>query len=119
MGILSTVYTSQTLGGLMATSLISGRVSEECKERAAFYIRRAGLTASDVIRIVWENIAATGEVPQPVQKRPMTEEELLAEADKSETMRRFYALRNATPRSEFLENLTPEGLKEELANRDI
>lgn len=103
----------------MATSLVSGRVSEECKERAAFFIRRAGLTASDVIRIVWENIAATGEVPRPVERTMTEHEALLAEVDKGETMQRYYKLLAATPRSEFLENLTPEGLKEELANRDI
>lgn len=102
-------------GRAMASVLVAGRVSEECKERADFYIRRAGLTASEVIRIVWENIARTGEVPRAVE--PVHDED--AEMEESPLMRRYYELRAATPRCEFLENLTPEGLKEELSNRDI
>ena len=54
----------------MASVLVAGRVSEECKERADYYIRRAGLTASEVIRIVWENIARTGEVPHAIEPNP-------------------------------------------------
>ena len=99
----------------MASVLVAGRVSEECKERADFYIHRAGLTASEVIRIVWENIARTGEVPHAVEPAHGEGSEL----EESPLMRRYYELRAATPRCEFLENLTPEGLKEELSNRDI
>ena len=99
----------------MASVLVAGRVSEECKERADFYIRRAGLTASEVIRIVWENIARTGEVPRAVG----SVRDAGGELEESPLMRRYYELRAATPHCEFLENLTPEGLKEELSNRDI
>lgn len=117
MGTLSTVNASSTIGSLMATSLVSGRVSEECRERAAFFIRRAGLTTSDVIRIVWENIAKTGEVPKPVEESAAGDQSL--ETVDNPLMRRFLELRATTPSSDFLRNLTPEGLKEELASRDI
>lgn len=115
MGILLTDNGLLIRGRAMASVLVAGRVSEECKERADFYIRRAGLTASEVIRIVWENIARTGEVPRAVES--VHDED--AETEESPLMRRYYELRAATPRCEFLENLTPEGLKEELSDRDI
>lgn len=93
----------------MPTALVAGRVEIEKKERADYYIRRAGLTTSDVIRIVWTNIADTGEIPQ-----------LAAEYDSSNTPSladRMRTLRKKTPHSEFLEHLTPEDLKRELENR--
>ena len=115
MGMLLTDNGLLTKGRVVASVMVAGRVSEECKERADFYIRRAGLTASEVIRIVWENIARTGEVPHAVE--PNLDED--AKVEESPLMRRYYELRATTPRCEFLENLTPEGLKEELSNRDI
>lgn len=47
----------------METVVISGRVDAAVKEKASIYIKRAGQTAADVVKTVWENIAATGEVP--------------------------------------------------------
>lgn len=49
--------------GNMATAIVSGRVEENVKRIAEIYIRRSGLTATDVIANVWGHIAATGEVP--------------------------------------------------------
>ena len=94
-------------GPPVATSLIAGRVDEETKERADFFIRRAGLKQSDVIRIVWGNIARTGEVPRPSD----------AETPHDTLVSRFKELRAKTPRSAHLEDLSPEKLKEELSNR--
>ncbi len=91
----------------MPTSLVSGRVNSEDKQRADIYIRRAGLTTSDVIKTVWSNIANTGEIPKPVQ----TPCNIESATD------RLIQLRAKIPRSEFLENLTPEGLKEELKGK--
>lgn len=51
----------------MATVVISGRVDEDVRSRAQRFLERAGVTAADVIKNVWESIAATGEVPQPVE----------------------------------------------------
>ena len=47
----------------MATAVVSGRVDEQVKARAEAFIRAAGLSTGDVIRVVWEHIARTGEVP--------------------------------------------------------
>lgn len=92
----------------MAGTLVAGRVDENTKQKADVFIRRAGMTTSDVIRVVWHRIAETGEVPKPEGSRvaPGTLTDQLA------------ALRATTPSSEFLENLTPDGLKEELGNRE-
>lgn len=50
----------------MATAIVSGRVDEAVKVRAARAIAAAGMSTGDVIKAVWERIAATGEVPQPL-----------------------------------------------------
>lgn len=92
----------------MPTALVAGRVDVEQKERADYYIRRAGLTTSDVIRIVWTNIAATGEIPHLAAEYDSSDSPSLAD--------RMRTLRKQTPRSEFLEQLTPKGLKRELEN---
>lgn len=47
----------------MATEVVSGRVDEKVRQRADAYIRAAGSTPAEVIKVVWENIARTGEVP--------------------------------------------------------
>lgn len=50
----------------MATMVVSARIDEALKNDVDFYLKRAGVGPSDVIRVVWENIATTHEVPQPV-----------------------------------------------------
>lgn len=52
----------------MATVVVSGRIDEAVRTRAQRFIDRAGCTAADVIKNVWESIAATGEVPKPVEE---------------------------------------------------
>lgn len=47
----------------MATAVVSGRVDAQVKARADAFIRAAGLSSGDVIRVVWERIARTGEIP--------------------------------------------------------
>lgn len=47
----------------MPTAVVSGRVEEQVKARAEAFIRAAGLSSGDVIRVVWERIAQTGEIP--------------------------------------------------------
>ncbi len=58
----------------MPTAIISGRVEESTKEKAEAYIRAAGLTVGDVIKRVWDRIAQTGELPQPVEKSESTDD---------------------------------------------
>lgn len=90
----------------MGTSLVAGRVDSEIKAQADAYIARAGQTQASVIRSVWGAIARTGRIP--TIDDVATTDSLKA---------RMRDLRRATPRSEFLEGLTPAGLKEELAHR--
>lgn len=91
----------------MATTLVAGRVDSDVKSRVDVHMKHAGVSQADVIRIVWSNIAKTGVIPTPVPE----------ESDSS-LRSRFNQLRAETPRSDFLENLTSETLKEELANRE-
>jgi hypothetical protein len=90
----------------MGTSLVTGRVDSEIKAQADAYIARTGQTQASVIRSVWGAIARTGRIP--------TIDDVAATDSLKARMR---DLRRATPRSEFLEGLTPAGLKEELAHR--
>lgn len=89
------------------STLVAGRVDDEVKARADVYIERAGMTSASVIRAVWESIAETGSIPVVAAEEPAG----------SDLMGRMRSLRARTPRSAFLEQLTPEGLKEELGNR--
>lgn len=89
----------------MATALVAGRVDSEIKERADAYIARAGETQASVIRSVWETIARTGKVPT------------IDDGTGEDLKDRMRLLREQTPRSEFLEELTAEDLKRELGER--
>lgn len=90
----------------MGTSLVAGRVDSEIKAQADAYIARAGQTQASVIRSVWGAVARTGRIPT------------IDDAATTDGLKaRMRDLRRTTPRSEFLEGLTPAGLKEELARR--
>ena len=91
----------------MATAVVSGRVDERVRQRADAYIKAAGLTPADVIRVVWENIARTGEVPEVVP----TEEPRGA-------WERFMEFRESLPEAEpWLVNLTKEQMRDMIASR--
>lgn len=91
----------------MTGSVVAARVDPKIKSRADYYIDKAGTTQADVIRAVWLAIAQTGEVPHLDDSTRKA----------ASTMTRFRELRAKTPRNEFLENLTPDKLKEELGKR--
>lgn len=48
----------------MATAIVSGRVDELVKERAAIYIREAGLTFGDVINELMLHIVRSKSIPR-------------------------------------------------------
>lgn len=52
----------------MATVVVSGRVDEEVKRGVDRILERAGKTPADVIKDVWANIYATGELPTTQQQ---------------------------------------------------
>ncbi len=93
----------------MSTVLVSGRVDEDVKQRTDLVLRKAGKTNSDVIRSLWNSIAATGEIPVF---------ETGASQKKPSVVDRMKALREKTPESDFIRDLTPERLKEVLSSRD-
>lgn len=91
----------------MATAVVSGRVDEGVRRRADAYIRAAGSTPAEVIKVVWENIARTGEVPEGLRPEPGERDPL---GDLAE-------LRASFASSEWLVGLTKEGLREAVASR--
>ena len=90
----------------MATSVVSGRVDEKIRQRADAYIRAAGSTPAEVIKVVWENIAHTGEVPEAASEEPRGAWE------------RFMEFRESLPEAEpWLVNLTKEQMRDMIASR--
>ena len=90
----------------MSTSVVSGRVDEKVRQRADAYIRAAGSTPAEVIKVVWENIARTGEVPEEEPEGPCGAWE------------RFMEFRESLPEAEpWLVNLTKEQMRDMIASR--
>ncbi len=94
----------------MATAIVSGRVDEAVKMRAAHAIAAAGMSVGDVIKAVWEGIAATGEVPQP----PTRDAGAMAGADR---MRAFMQLRAELPAVPELAGLSDDAVRGLIAER--
>lgn len=92
----------------MPSALVAGRVDAAVAKKAQFFIEGAGSTQAEVIRYVWQQISETGVVP--------TADDTEGEARRS-LEEEFSELRAITPRSEFLENLSPQDLRRELASR--
>ena len=90
----------------MATAVVSGRVDERVRQRADAYIRAAGSTPAEVIKVVWERIAQTGEVPE---EEPVTVAQ--------EPMERLAELRALFGKSDWLVNLTKEEMRDVIASR--
>lgn len=92
----------------MATAVVSGRVDEKVRQRADAYIRAAGSTPAEVIKVVWENIARTGQVPEA--EEPTTEQR-----DAWESFMEFRA--NLPEAEPWLVNLTKEEMRNMIASR--
>lgn len=91
----------------MATAVVSGRVDERVRQRADAYIKAAGTTTADVIRVVWERIARTGEVPDEGE----------AQVEGTSALDELLALREELGKSDWLVNLTDEQMKDAIASR--
>lgn len=52
----------------MRTTVVSGRVDADVKEKADAYLKEKGVTPGEVIKNVWASIATTGQVPDPVDE---------------------------------------------------
>ena len=90
----------------MATAVVSGRVDEKIRQRADAYIRAAGSTPAEVIKVVWENIARTGEVPEEVPT-----------VATQGPMERLAELRESFGEADWLVNLTKEEVRDMIASR--
>lgn len=92
----------------MSTVVVTGRVEESDKLKVEECLEKAGMPNSDLIRLVWHNVAVTGRLPKSeaaTKRGGGLYEEMLA-------------LRSVTPTSQYLRSLTPQGLKEALGERD-
>lgn len=90
-----------------ATEVVSGRVDEKVRQRADAYIRAAGSTPAEVIKVVWENIARTGEVPTGEPAKELRG-----------TWERFMEFRESLSDAEpWLVNLTKEQMRDMIASR--
>lgn len=92
----------------MPTAIVSGRVDAAVRDRANAYIHAAGLTAGDVVKLVWENIARTGEVP-------MRQE--VAEQEYDDPFEQFMAFCASLPKpkDDWLSTMTDEQMKDLIA----
>ena len=93
----------------MPTAIVSGRVDTAVRDRANAYIHAAGLTAGDVVKRVWENIARTGEVPAVQQAA--------AEQESDDPFERFMAFCDSLPKpkDDWLATMTDEQMKDLIA----
>lgn len=92
----------------MSSTLVAGRVDADVAKRTQFYINKSGTTQAEVIRHVWQQISDTGVVPVRSEDDGVNQNELIEE---------LRTLRQITPRSDYLENLSPQDLKKELEKR--
>lgn len=95
----------------MATAIVSGRIDVRTRDRAGAFIRRAGTTPGEVIRIVWENIAATGQIPEEVSE--------VQDAAACESLQEFFdfcdSLDWSDPEYEWVDEATDEQVKDFIA----
>jgi antitoxin component of RelBE/YafQ-DinJ toxin-antitoxin module len=59
----------------MPSAVVSGRVDANVKEQVDRILERAGKTPADVIRDVWLDIYATGELPELRRQEDASEEQ--------------------------------------------
>lgn len=90
----------------MPTTVVSGRVETDIKERVDRVLEKAGKTQGDVIRDVWVTIAQTG-------KLPVTQEEEEAFRKRREAFRSFMTLvESLPPCSPEVATMTDEQLRD-------
>ena len=92
----------------MPTSVVSGRVDERVRQRADAFIRGAGTTPAEVIKVTWERIARTGEVPVEEGAQP---------AQKGGAWDRLMRLRDELPARPELAAMTDEQMRDMIARR--
>lgn len=97
----------------MATATVSASIDAQTKTIANAYIQKAGLTPNEVIRSLWEHIAATGEVPTSEK----TDED--RERRRHEAFRRMEELSKTIPADTPLATMSDDEIKEMIRNREL
>ena len=97
----------------MTTATVSASVDAQTKTIANAYIQKAGLTPNEVIRNLWEHIAATGEVPK------IDDAERIVQERRMQAFREAVALSETIPADNPLVTMTDREIKEMARNRDI
>lgn len=90
----------------MATAIVSGRVDAAVNQRASTYIRAAGLTVSDVIGMLWNNIAQHKQIPAFLTEQ---------KAEEKDTLTQFFAFCDSLeplPGTEWLATINEEQAKQ-------
>ena len=98
----------------MATSTVSASINTEVKTIVAHRLQQAGTTANEVIRSLWDHIAATGQLPQFNSAGPQT-----ADGEDSEAFQRLMELRAAVPGNTPLAHMSSADIKRELMMRNV
>lgn len=96
----------------MATATVSASVNADVKRIVGNRLREQGTTANEVIRNLWEHIAATGEIPT------FEAPERTGDVEDPAALRRLMKLREDVPLGTPLASLDSAGLRRELEERD-
>ncbi|MBR2836072.1 MAG: type II toxin-antitoxin system RelB/DinJ family antitoxin [Coriobacteriales bacterium] len=97
----------------MATVIVSGRIEETVKQKAAQYIEALGLTAADVIKNVWNTIALTGEVPLSPEQNTM-------QVKQAKLLDEFESFTDSLPQcSQEFVNMSEEDMRKLLVDRYV
>ena len=94
----------------MSTSIISARIEDDVKDCVARYLQAAGLGVGDVIKIVWDTIARTGEIPRPLEPED-------AASKQAERLEAFAKLRASLPPCPELASMTETDMRACIAQR--
>ena len=96
----------------MPTAVVSGRVDLDTKRRADMYIQQAGSTPAEVIKVVWEQIAHTGEVPISEQEREIRKQ-------RKEAAEEFIAFVRKLPACPSIATMTDEEIDQLIRSRNV
>lgn len=93
----------------MSTAVISGRVDASVRDKAAPYLKLAGVSAGDVIKTVWKAIAETGQVPKSIEDTSL----------RKNALSDFFALCDSDESSpSWFASMTDEDMADILGSRD-
>ena len=96
----------------MATAVVSGRIDAALKRKAEVIIEEAGSTPGEVIKNVWANIVATGQIPQ-------SPEEIDEQARKAQVLDELWELVHSLPPCPNVAKMSDDDIKEMMMMRYV